>query len=140
MQKDEIALKTKEIKKRWYNNDWYYSIDDFISLFTKSNISNYIKKLKDNNDELKKDWNNICITLQMVTKDRKIRKIKTANTDGILKIIKYISSPKTEEVKKWIKQAKIEKIEELNKNIIAEEKLIKIIENIKEINKQNNNE
>lgn len=142
MQNSEIVLlETKEVRKRWYNNDWYYSIDDIISLFTKSSTSQYIKKLKDNNNELKKDWNKICVFLEMVTKDRKIRRIKTANTEGILQIINYISSPKSGEVKNWIEQTKDEKEKEINKskeNIVSEEQIIKIIETIKRNRKQDN--
>ena len=136
MQEDKIALfEEKEIRRRWYKNDWYYSIEDVVKYLTNSNANQYIQKIKVKDKELNNNWNEICTHLEMITKDGKVRKMRGTNTKGILRIVQSITTPKAEEIKKWLVEIGDEKLKQANKNkTLSEEQILTIIKKIKDIN------
>ena len=113
--KEKLSLfDNNEIRKIYKNNKWYYSIIDVISIIAESsNPNQYLKNLKSKDIMLQKDWNNICILLNMQTKDGKIRKTMTTDTVGILRIIESIQGEKAEPIKKWLAKLGYERIEEI---------------------------
>ena len=62
--------------------------------------------------ELSANWGTICTPVQMLAADGKMRKIQAANTEGLLRIIQSIPSPKAEPFKRWLAQVGRERIEE----------------------------
>lgn len=62
--------------------------------------------------ELSANWGTICTPVQMLAADGKQRKVQAANTEGILRIIQSIPSPKAEPFKRWLAQVGRERIEE----------------------------
>lgn len=115
MQENKLALfEEKEIRRKWYNEDWYFSVEDVVQILTNSvDVKQYIKKLKSRDEELKNKWGTICTLVEMKAKDGKIRKIRTANTKGILRIIQSIPSPKAEPFKIWLAQVGSERLDEI---------------------------
>lgn len=113
---NKLALfEETKIRKVYKNNKWYYSIIDVISLLTdSSNPNQYLKNIKSKDLELEKNWNNVCINLNMQTKDGKIRKIMTSDTIGILRIIESIHSEKSEKFKMWLARLGAERLEEIS--------------------------
>ena len=95
MQENRLALfEEKEIRRKWYNEDWYFSVEDVVQVLTDSvDVKQYIKKLKARDQELNNNWGTICTLVEMIAKDGKKRKIRTANSKGILRIIQSIPSP-----------------------------------------------
>jgi len=126
----KLALfEEKEIRKIYKNNKWYYSITDVISMMTDTKEPNqYLKKIKLKEPELEKDWDNICIKINMQTKDGKIRKTQTSDTMGILRIIESISSPKAETFKRWLAKIGSERLEEINNPELAMDRMKQIYE------------
>lgn len=115
MTKKLSLFEDKKIRKIYKNNKWYFSILDIITSFTDStNPTQYLKTLKQKDKELQKEWNNICIQLNMPTLDGKIRKIMSTDTAGVLRIIESIQTEKTEPIKKWLARLGAERIEELS--------------------------
>ena len=115
MQESKLALfEEKEIRRKWYNEDWYFSVEDVVQVLTDSvDVKQYIKKLKARDEELNNNWGTICTLVEMVAKDGKKRKIRTANTKGILRIIQSVSSPKAEPFKLWLAQVGSERLDEI---------------------------
>lgn len=115
MKQNKIALfEEKEIRRQWYNDDWYFSVEDVVQILTDSvDVKQYIKKLKFRDEELKNNWGTICTLVEMIAKDGKRRKISSANTKGILRIIQSIPSPKAEPFKIWLAQVGSERLEEI---------------------------
>lgn len=115
MKQNKIALfEEKEIRRQWYNDDWYFSVEDVVQILTDSvDVKQYIKKLKSRDEELKNNWGTICTLVEMIAKDGKKRKISSANTKGILRIIQSIPSPKAEPFKIWLAQVGSERLEEI---------------------------
>lgn len=115
MNKNKIALFEKqEIRRRWYNEEWYFSVEDVVQALTDSiDVKQYIKKLKARDMELNSNWGTICTLVEMKAKDGKIRKIRTADTKGILRIIQSIPSAKAEPFKLWLAQVGSERLDEI---------------------------
>lgn len=112
---NKLALfEEKEIRKKWKDNDWYFCIEDIVYALTDSkNPKEYVKKLKQRDEELNKGWGQIVHTLQFETAGGKQR-MNSANTQGILRIIQSIPSPKAEPFKRWLAEVGAERIEEIN--------------------------
>ena len=115
MNENKIALFEKqEIRRRWYNEEWYFSVEDVVQALTDSiDVKQYIKKLKARDMELNSNWGTICTLVEMKAKDGKIRKIRTADTKGILIIIQSIPSAKAEPFKLWLAQVGSERLDEI---------------------------
>ena len=54
MQENKLALFEEiEIRRKWYNEDWYFSVEDVVQILTDSvDVKQYIKKLKARDEEL----------------------------------------------------------------------------------------
>lgn len=63
--------------------------------------------------ELEAKWGTISTPLQMLAPDGKMRKTQAANTEGILRIIQSIPSPKAELFKAWLAKVGAERLEEI---------------------------
>ncbi len=62
--------------------------------------------------ELHSNWGTICTPLPMLAADGKIRKIQATDTEGLLRIIQSIPSPKAEPFKRWMAKVASERIDE----------------------------
>ena len=103
------------IRTAWdeQTEEWYFSVQDVIAVLTDSkDPKQYIKKMRTRDPELNSNWGTICTPVQMVAADGKKRKVQAANTEGILRIIQSIPSPKAEPLKLWLAQVGRERIEE----------------------------
>lgn len=126
---NKLALfEEKEIRKVWENNKWYFSIEDVVFVLTDSkNPKQYISKLRKRDEMLSHGWVQIVHTLKMSTNGGK-QKINCADTEGILRIIQSIPSPKAEPFKRWLAQVGSERIEEINNPELAMDRMKQIYE------------
>lgn len=116
MQENKLALfEEKEIRMKWYNDDWFYSVVDVIFALTNSkDPKDYWYKLKTRvNEESKIELSTICRRLKLPAKDGKMRETDCTDTKGILRIIQSIPSPKAEPFKLWLAQVGSERLDEL---------------------------
>ena len=126
---NKLALfEEKEIRKTWQNNKWYFSIEDVVYALTESkDPKQYINKLRKRDEYLNQGWVQIVHTLKMQTKGGK-QKINCADTEGILRIIQSIPSPKAEPFKQWLAKVGSERIEEINNPELAMDRMKQIYE------------
>jgi DNA-damage-inducible protein D len=83
----------KEIRKIIHKNEWWFSVADVIKALTDTiDVRDYIKKMRKRDDELNSYWGTNCPLLEMTAKDGKKRKITSANTEGIFRIIQSIEA------------------------------------------------
>lgn len=116
MQENKLALfEEKEIRMKWYNDDWFYSVVDVIFALTNSkDPKDYWYKLKTRvNEESKIELSTICRRLKLPAKDGKMRETDCTDTKGILRVIQSIPSPKAEPFKLWLAQVGSERLDEL---------------------------
>lgn len=111
----KIAIfQKKEIRKVIHNNEWYFSVSDVIEALTDTvDVRDYIKKMRKRDIELNAYWGTNCPLLEMTAKDDRKRKITSANTEGIFRIIQSIPSPKAEPLKRWLAKVGYERVQEI---------------------------
>lgn len=112
---DVQLFENRKIRSSWKEDEgkWYFSVQDVVEVLTdSSDIKQYIKKLKSRDPELFANWGTICTLVEMKAADNKNRKIQAADTEGLLRIIQSIPSPKAEPFKQWLARVGYERIEE----------------------------
>lgn len=105
----------RKIRTVWdeEKEEWYFSVQDVVAVLSEStDPKQYIKKMRTRDPQLSANWGTICTPVQMLAADGKQRKVQAANTEGILRIIQSIPSPKAEPFRLWLAAVGRERIEE----------------------------
>jgi DNA-damage-inducible protein D len=111
-----LPFEENSIRKTWHNEEWYFSVVDVVGVLTDSAIPrNYWSDLKKRENQL----HDFCVQLKIEATDGKNRSTDCANTEGILRIIQSVPSPKAEPFKQWLAQVGAERLEEINDPTIA---------------------
>ncbi len=95
----------QKVRVEWDDKQekWYFSVADVVQILTDSaDVKQYIKKMRQRDSELGSKWGTICTPVKMLAADGKKRNIQAADTEGILRIIQSIPSPKAEPFKVWL--------------------------------------
>lgn len=124
-----ILFESKKVRRVWSEKDqkWYFSIQDIIEILTGSaDIKQYVKKLKSRDPELRNNWGTICTPVEMSAADGKIRKVQASDTEGLLRIIQSIPSPKAEPFKRWLAKVGYERLEEIENPELAAKRMREI--------------
>ena len=101
-----------QIRKTWYNEEWYFVLDDVLTILTDTkNPKAYWSNLRRKDEELKQGYGKIYSTLTVGTEGGK-QKMNCANTAGVLRIVMSVSSPKVEPLKLWLANLGKQAIEE----------------------------
>ena len=88
---DLMPFGGKPIRKIWHNEEWYFSVVDVIEVLTDSPIPrNYWNLLKRREKQLHTN----CMQLKLLSTDSKMYKTDCANTEGVLRIVMSVPSPK----------------------------------------------
>ncbi len=99
----------KDIRKIWHDEQWYFSLIDIIGVLTDSkDAKRYWSVLKTREKQL----TTICSSLKMTATDGRQRLTDCANTEGVLRIVMSVPSPKAEPLKLWLAQVGTERIQE----------------------------
>ena len=122
-----IPFEGKEIRKQWHNEEWYFSVVDVISVLTESpNPSRYWADLKRRSEkESGAKVFAFCEPLKMQTAGGK-QNVICANTEGVLRIVMSVPSPKAEPLKLWLAQVGNERIQETENPELSFERMTEI--------------
>jgi len=71
---------------------------------------------------LKNNWGTICTPVEMIAADGRKRKIQASDTQGLLRIIQSIPSPKAEPFKLWLAKVGAERLEEIENPELASQR------------------
>lgn len=115
-------FESKQIRSVWNETEekWYFSVQDVIEVLTDAvNVKDYIKKMKKRDPQLNFNWGTICPPVEMTAADGKRRKIQAADTQGLLRIIQSIPSPKAEPFKLWLAKIGAERLAEIENPELA---------------------
>ena len=115
-------FESKQIRSVWNEKEekWYFSIQDVVEVLTDSSDSKqYLKRMLSRDQVLKINWGTICTPVEMIAADGKKRKIQASDTQGLLRIIQSIPSPKAEPFKLWLAKVGAERIEEIENPELA---------------------
>jgi DNA-damage-inducible protein D len=123
-----IPFEGDRIRKEWYNKQWYFSIIDIIEILTNTDRprkywSDLKKKIgTEGFNETSENFGQ----LKMLASDGKNRLTDCANTEGVLRIVMAVPSPKAEPLKLWLAQVGRERIEETENPELSFERMMEI--------------
>ena len=128
---NKLALfEEKEIRRAWEEGKWYFSVVDVVFALTDSkDPRDYWYRLKQRvSEEEKIELSTICRRLKLVAADGKYRLTDCADTEGILRIIQSIPSPKADPFKRWLAKVGSERIEEIQNPELAMDRMKELYE------------
>lgn len=115
-------FESKQIRSVWNEEEqkWYFSVQDVVEVLTETvDAKDYIKKMRKRDPQLNLNWGTICPLVEMIAADGKKRKIQSADTKGLLRIIQSIPSPKAEPFKLWLAQVGSDRLDEIENPELA---------------------
>ena len=124
MEDNKITVfESKHIRREWHDEEWYFSVVDVIEVLTDSKSpTDYWTTLKRRENQLP----TICRRLKLMAADGKQRLTDCANTDGVLRIIMSVPSPKAEPFKLWLAQVGRERMEEFENPELGFERMVEL--------------
>ena len=111
-----------KVRTSWDNEKetWYFSVVDIVAVLTESKEPRtYWKVLK---NRLKAEGNETvtnCNQLKMIAHDGKLRMTDVLDTEGVLRLVQSIPSPKAEPFKLWLAKVGSERLDEMQDPEIA---------------------
>ncbi len=109
-----VLFKGKQIRKTFYQGEWWFSVHDIISALTDSkNPREYFNKVLQRDEVLKSTYGQIVHRLPLIAEDGKKRDQICSNTEGLFRIIQSIPSPKAEPFKRWLAKVGYERVQEI---------------------------
>jgi len=119
-----IVFQDKNIRRTWYNEEWWFSVQDVIEAITGTNrVRKYWNDLKKKlGEEGLSQLSDFIGQLKIEAQDGKMRKTDCANTEGLFRIIQSIPSPKAEPFKRWLAKVGYERIQEIENPELAAER------------------
>ena len=120
MENKKIAIfQKKEVRKTIYKNEWWFVINDIITVLTDSkDPAQYFKRMRTRDEELKKliDKGGVQfvppLRLEIETIGGK-QKMYCWHTEGIFRLMQSIPSPKAEPFKRWLAKVGYERVQEI---------------------------
>jgi DNA-damage-inducible protein D len=115
-----ILFEDKNIRRIWNEDEWYYSVVDFVGILTDStDPKDYWYKVKTREEENGVQLSTNCRQLKLIASDGKKYKTDCANNEGLLRIIQSIPSKKAEPIKLWLAEVGRERLEEMQNPELA---------------------
>jgi DNA-damage-inducible protein D len=115
-----VVFQEKTIRRAWHNDEWWFSVVDVCGVLTDSpDAGAYWRKLKQRLNAEGSEVVTFCHGLKLEAPDGKQRVTDCADTEGLLRIIQSIPSPKAEPFKRWLAQVGYERIREIENPELA---------------------
>ena len=117
-------FESKQVRTVWNKADqkWYFVVLDVVAVLTDSNDpKQYIKRMRQRDEELSKGWVQFVPLLEVETPGG-TQKMGCANAQGLLRIIQSIPSPKAEPFKRWLAQVGSERLDEIENPELASQR------------------
>ena len=125
-----VLFESRQIRRVWHENEWYYSVVDVVAVLTDSaKPRDYWHKMKIRTEEESEfQLSTICRQLKLESADGKKYATDCANTKNILRIIQSVPSKKAEPFKRWLAQVGKERLDEIENPELAQERMKAIYE------------
>ncbi|MEI7579248.1 MAG: Bro-N domain-containing protein [bacterium] len=129
MENKIIVFNNNNIRRLWYQEEWWFSVVDICRAITDSKDAGaYWRKLK---QRLLIEGSEVvtkCHGLKLEATDGKKYISDCANTESIFRILQTIPSPKAEPFKRWLAKVGNERIDEIENPELAQERMKKLYE------------
>ncbi len=126
---NQLALfESKEIRRIWHNEEWFYSVVDIIEALTDSpHPRKYWEKLKQR-EFIELQLSPIWGQLKLVSADGKKRFTDCVNTKNAFRLIQSIPSKKAEPFKMWLAEVGKERLDEIENPELAQDRMKRLYE------------
>jgi DNA-damage-inducible protein D len=115
-------FENQKIRSIWIEVEqkWYFSIVDVVAVLTDSaNPRDYWYRIKQREKISGIELSTICRQFKLPAPDGKLRETDCAHTEGLLRIIQSVPSPKAEPFKRWLAKVGYERLEEIENPELA---------------------
>lgn len=123
-----VLFRQKQIRKIVHNNEWWFVINDVISVLTDSkDPAQYFRRIKKRDSELARliEKGGVQIVLPLMLEVETAggkQKMYCWNTEGLFRLIQSIPSPKAEPFKRWLAKVGYERIQEIEDPELAQKR------------------
>ena len=115
-----INFQGKDIRQLEYNGETYFSFVDVVAVLSESkDPTQYLKRLRQRDEQLKSYIGTNCTQVRMMTNTGKQRNTLAGNRQTVFRIIQSIPSPKAEPFKQWLAQLGEERLQEIEDPVKA---------------------
>jgi DNA-damage-inducible protein D len=122
-----IVFQSKNIRRTWFKDEWYYSLVDIVEALTESvNPTDYLKKMRKRDIELGSYLGTNCPHVEMLTETSKKRNVLSGNTKDVFRLIQSIPSKNAEPFKRWLAKVGKERIDEIENPELAQARMKEI--------------
>ena len=122
-----VVFQNKKIRRKWYDNEWYFSAVDIVAALTESkDPRNYWKVLKHRLNQEGSEVVTKCNQLKLPASDGKYYDTDCANTETLFRLIQSIPSPRAEPFKLWLAQVGYERVQEIENPELAQKRMKEI--------------
>jgi DNA-damage-inducible protein D len=122
-QDNSISLfEQKHIRRVWHDEQWYFSIVDVIEALSDSPRPTAYWNKTQKSIKVESELYPFWIKLKFLAPDGKMRPTDCTNTEGVLRIIMSVPSPKAEPLKLWLAEQGKRTIEETENPELAIER------------------
>jgi len=119
-----VVFQNKEIRRAWFNDEWWFSVVDVIGALTESSRARkYWSDLKVKLIEEGFELSEKIGQLKLSAEDGKLRMTDCVNTKNAFRIIQSIPSPRAEPFKEWLAQVGYERIQEIENPELAQKRM-----------------
>jgi len=118
-----VVFRGKEIRRTWYDGEWYFSIVDMVEALTDSPTPRqYWGKIKER-AFIQLELSPIWVQLKLPSMDGKLRLTDCANTENMFRLIQSIPSKKAEPFKQWLAKVGYERVQEIENPELAQKRM-----------------
>jgi DNA-damage-inducible protein D len=124
-QKSLVVFGSRQIRRAWVDEQWYFSVVDIIAALTDSDAPNkYWTAMKRREEQTSGfQLSTLCRQLKLTSSDGKSYKTDSANTEAAFRIIQSIPSPKAEPFKHWLAQVGYDRVQEIENPELAQQRM-----------------
>ena len=125
--KSLAVFQDKKIRRTWFNDEWWFSVVDIVSILTESSIpKRYWADLKSKLEDEGFEAYDKIVPLKMEAEDGKLRFTDCVNTKTALRLIQSIPSQKAEPFKQWLAQVGYDRVKEIENPELAQKRMKEI--------------
>ena len=113
----------KQVRKRWFNEEWWFVAIDIICVLTESkDPSGYLKDMRRRDEGFAQGWGQIATPLSIETPGGK-QQLNCVSTKGAFRLIQSTPSRKAEPFKQWLAKVGYERVEEIQDPELAQRRM-----------------
>ena len=121
-QKALAVFEGKNVRRIWFNDEWWFVAVDIIEVLTDSkDPSGYLKDMRRRDESFAEGWGQIATPLSIETAGGK-QNLNCVSVKGAFRLIQSIPSQKAEPFKQWLAQVGYERIQEIENPELAQDR------------------